>query len=98
MKSSVVKRSMLVATHRTSISLEIAVWEMFKQIAHHRRTTISELAGAIELERRHGNLSSAVRLFVLDYYRDLVSEYENRDRTRDMLAATALQHVATRRH
>ena len=65
MKSLVVKRSIMVAGHKTSVSLEDAFWEGLKEIARGRNTTLSELVGAIDSERRDGNLSSALRLFVL---------------------------------
>jgi predicted DNA-binding ribbon-helix-helix protein len=68
MKSPVVKRSIVVAGHKTSVSLEDAFWEGMKDIAKARRVTLSDLAGGIDSERQHGNLSSAIRLFVLDYY------------------------------
>ena len=69
MKSQIVKRSIVIAGHKTSVSLEDAFWKALKDIAAGRDMTLSELVGAIDAERRHGNLSSAVRLFVLDYYR-----------------------------
>ena len=68
MKSPVVKRSIVIAGHKTSVSLEDAFWRGLKDIALHRRTTLSELVAAIDAERQHGNLSSAIRLFVLDHY------------------------------
>ncbi len=68
MKSPVVKRSIVIAGHKTSVSLEDAFWNALKDIAASRDMTLSELVGAIDAERPHGNLSSAVRLFVLDYY------------------------------
>ncbi|MFY9893232.1 MAG: ribbon-helix-helix domain-containing protein [Xanthobacteraceae bacterium] len=68
MKSQIVKRSIVIAGHKTSVSLEDAFWKALKDIAAGRDMTLSELVGAIDAERRHGNLSSAVRLFVLDYY------------------------------
>jgi predicted DNA-binding ribbon-helix-helix protein len=69
MKSSVVKRSIVIAGHKTSVSLEDAFWRGLKEIAGGRNMTLSCLAAAIEGERRYGNLSSAIRLFVLDHYR-----------------------------
>lgn len=69
MKSPVVKRSIVVAGHKTSISLEDAFWQALKEIARDRRMTLSDLASTIDAERRQGNLSSAIRLFVLDHYR-----------------------------
>jgi predicted DNA-binding ribbon-helix-helix protein len=69
MKSPVVKRSIVIAGHKTSVSLEDAFWKGLKDIAGGRDMTLSDLVAAIDTERRHGNLSSAIRLFVLDHYR-----------------------------
>jgi predicted DNA-binding ribbon-helix-helix protein len=69
MKSPVVKRSIVIAGHKTSVSLEDAFWKGLKEIANGRDMTLSELVATIDTERRHGNLSSAIRLFVLDHYR-----------------------------
>jgi predicted DNA-binding ribbon-helix-helix protein len=69
MKSPVIKRSIVIAGHKTSVSLEDAFWTGLKDVAASRRTTLSELVAAIDTERQHGNLSSAIRLFVLDHYR-----------------------------
>jgi len=68
-KSPVTKRSIVLAGHKTSVSLEDAFWQALKEIAAGRDMTLSELVSVIDAERQHGNLSSAVRLFVLDYYR-----------------------------
>jgi predicted DNA-binding ribbon-helix-helix protein len=72
MKSPVVKRSIVIAGHKTSVSLEDAFWTGLKQIASSREHTLSEMVAAIDLERAHGNLSSAIRLFVLDHYRNMM--------------------------
>lgn len=69
MKSPVVKRSIVIAGHKTSVSLEDAFWKALKEIAGARHVTLSDLVSTIDSERRHGNLSSAIRLFVLDHYR-----------------------------
>jgi predicted DNA-binding ribbon-helix-helix protein len=69
MKSPVVKRSIVIAGHKTSVSLEDAFWTGLKEIAGKRDLTLSDMVATIDQERRHGNLSSAIRLFVLDYYR-----------------------------
>ena len=69
MKSPVVKRSIVIAGHKTSVSLEDAFWTGLKEIAAKRDLTLSDIVAAIDQDRRHGNLSSAIRLFVLDYYR-----------------------------
>jgi predicted DNA-binding ribbon-helix-helix protein len=69
MKSPVVKRSIVVAGHKTSVSLEEAFWNGMKEISGLRDVTLSELVGEIDSKRQQGNLSSAIRLFVLDYFR-----------------------------
>ena len=68
MKSTVVKRSIVLAGHKTSVSLEDAFWEGLKDIAKTRRVTLRDLVGSIDFDREHGNLSSAIRLFVLNHY------------------------------
>jgi len=69
MKSQVVKRSIVIAGHKTSVSLEDAFWKGLKEIAATRNIPLSDLVSTIDNERQHGNLSSAIRLFVLDHYR-----------------------------
>jgi predicted DNA-binding ribbon-helix-helix protein len=68
MKSLILKRSVVIAGHRTSISLEEAFWKELKEIAGLRKMPLSELIGTIDTERTHANLSSAIRLFVLDFH------------------------------
>lgn len=68
MKSPVVKRSIVIAGHKTSVSLEDAFWNGLKDVALSRRMTLSDLVGSIDTERQQGNLSSAIRLFVLEHY------------------------------
>jgi predicted DNA-binding ribbon-helix-helix protein len=68
MRSAVVKRSIVIAGHKTSVSLEAAFWTALKDIAAARQQTLSDLVGAVDAERKQGNLSSAIRLFVLDHY------------------------------
>jgi len=69
MKSPVVKRSIVVAGHKTSVSLEEAFWNGMKEISGERNMTLSELVGEIDGKRQQGNLSSAIRLFVLDHFK-----------------------------
>jgi predicted DNA-binding ribbon-helix-helix protein len=69
MKSPVIKRSIVIAGHKTSVSIEDAFWTALKEIAQARRQSLAELIAAIDGGRRSGNLSSAIRVFVLDYYR-----------------------------
>ncbi len=71
MKSLIVKRSIILDGHKTSISLEDAFWLCLKDIAHNRRTTVSTMIGDIDKFRRQNNLSSAIRLFVLDQVQSL---------------------------
>jgi predicted DNA-binding ribbon-helix-helix protein len=74
MKSLVAKRSIVVEGHKTSVSLENAFWEGLKQIAVGRGMTLSALVASIDAGRQQGNLSSALRLFVLGFYRAQLEE------------------------
>ena len=69
--SQVLKRSIVIAGNKTSVHLEDAFWSAFKEIAATRKIRLSDLVSTIDNERKHGNLSSAIRLFVLDHYRHL---------------------------
>lgn len=69
MRTSIVKHSIMIAGHKTSVSLEDAFWNCLKDIAAKRGLNISGIVSMIDSERRHGNLSSAIRLFVLEHYR-----------------------------
>jgi len=69
MKSLIVKRSVVIAGHKTSISLEDQFWKALKEIAALRNVPLSELVASVDLEREHANLSSAVRLFILEHCR-----------------------------
>ena len=88
MKSPVVKRSIVIAGHKTSVSLEDAFWTGLKEIAAERHVTLSDMVAVIDQDRRHGNLSSAIRLFVLDYYRS----QRDAGRTEPKAAAAAVGH------
>ncbi|MDQ0395237.1 putative DNA-binding ribbon-helix-helix protein [Labrys monachus] len=69
MKSKVIKRSIVIAGHKTSVSLEDAFWETLKELAAARDVTLSDMVAEIDATRSQGNLSSAIRLFVLDNIR-----------------------------
>jgi predicted DNA-binding ribbon-helix-helix protein len=73
MNSTVKKRSIVVDGHKTSISLEDDFWVCLRQIARKRATNLSKLIGMLDAERNGGNLSSTIRVFVLDHYRDNVA-------------------------
>src|SRR5262245_34226112 len=71
-KSLLRKRSVRLYGHNTSLTLEDAFWAALKEIAAAQGTTIVGLIVTIDSERRERqclNLSSAIRLFILDYYR-----------------------------
>ena len=86
MKSPVVKRSIVLAGHKTSVSLEDAFWKGLKEIAGRSLMTLSGLVGTIDSQRQQGNLSSALRLFVLEFYRSQVPEIEGREGLHEMMA------------
>ena len=79
--SGVVKRSVSIAGHRTSVSLEAPFWEALCSIAARRGVSVQALVGAIDADRRDQNLSSAIRVFVLEAVRgpmDRASRGESR--------------------
>jgi predicted DNA-binding ribbon-helix-helix protein len=69
MKSAIVKRSISVGGHKTSVSLEAPFWDGLKEIAERRNLTVSQVVAEIDAHRHQGNLSSTIRLFVLDQAR-----------------------------
>jgi predicted DNA-binding ribbon-helix-helix protein len=73
MKSTIVKRSIVIAGHKTSLSLEDQFWSGLKAIADQRDMNLAKLVTSINSDRRHDNLSSAIRLFVLNYYQSALS-------------------------
>jgi predicted DNA-binding ribbon-helix-helix protein len=70
-KSRVLKRSTVIAGHKTSVSLEDAFWDALREIATARGVTQATLVSTIARDRQQSNLSSAIRLFVLDHYHAL---------------------------
>ena len=70
MKSSIVKRSVVIGGHKTSVSLEEPFWTDLKEIAHAQHVTLSALVSQIDGTREQGNLSSAIRLFVLHHFQE----------------------------
>jgi predicted DNA-binding ribbon-helix-helix protein len=69
MKSLVVKRSIVIDGHRTSVTIEEAFWKGLHEIAHERDMGVNRLIASIDRNRQFANLSSTIRLFVLAYYR-----------------------------
>jgi predicted DNA-binding ribbon-helix-helix protein len=76
---AVVQRSITFGGRKTSVTLEDAFWEALKEIAYSRRMTISDLVREIDAQRRHNNLSSAIRLFVLEFYRSQIPNPADRE-------------------
>lgn len=72
-----VKRSFSIKGHRTSISVEAPFWEALRQAAAAEHVTLAALVGAIDAERGEAGLSSAVRVWVLDYFRKQSAEFES---------------------
>ena len=59
---------------KRSVALEDAFWEGLKEIAQRRRMTASDLIGEINAQRQRDNLSSALRLYVLEFYRSQIPD------------------------
>jgi len=70
----IVKRSVSIAGHRTSISLEEPFWEVLREIAERETLSIQALIGRIDAERDEQNLSSAIRVFVLSDLRNRLGD------------------------
>jgi predicted DNA-binding ribbon-helix-helix protein len=62
----------IIGTRKTSVTLETPFWEALKEIAAMEKLTPGELIDSIDRNRQHPNLSSAIRMYVLDHYRKLV--------------------------
>jgi predicted DNA-binding ribbon-helix-helix protein len=69
MKSAITKRSVVIGGHKTSVSLEEPFWAAVREIAGSQDVTVSSLLRQIDLDRRNSNLSSAIRVFVLQSLR-----------------------------
>jgi predicted DNA-binding ribbon-helix-helix protein len=76
MKTSIVKRSIIIGGHKSSVSLEDPFSNAMKEIAALKGTTLIQIVSQIDENRGHNNLSSAIRLFVLDHYRSLAPAHE----------------------
>lgn len=71
MKSAIHKRSIVLAGHKTSVSLENEFWEALHHIATVKQASLAKVVEEIDSERSHNNLSSAIRIFVFNYFRSL---------------------------
>ena len=90
MKSSVIKRSVVIDGHKTSVSLEDPFWTELKKIAHTQQVTLSDLVSKIEDTREQSNLSSAIRLFVLHHFQ------ERMDVAKPQVSAVAAERTPAR--
>ena len=70
MKSLVVRQSVDINGHHSSVSLEAAFWNALKEIAVAQNISVNGLVSKIDREREAANLSSAIRLFVIGHYRE----------------------------
>jgi predicted DNA-binding ribbon-helix-helix protein len=74
MQSLVIKRSIVLDDRKTSVSLEDAFWKCLRKIAHERKETLCSLVSRIDANRNNANLSSALRLFILEVYKDQLAQ------------------------
>src|SRR5262249_46312290 len=80
MKSAIVKHSVVIDGHKTSISLEDAFWCHLRDIARTHHWPVGKLIAEIDEDRMHNNLSSAIRVFVLEYFREKALRAGNPER------------------
>ena len=74
--SGIKKRSIIIAKHKTSVSIEDEFWAGLREIAKERGQNLSQVIAAINADRGLANLSSAIRLFVLRHYRGQVDQQD----------------------
>jgi predicted DNA-binding ribbon-helix-helix protein len=80
------KRSIVIAGHKTSISLEEAFWKGLRDIAAAKEVTLSDLVESIDKNRQQHNLSSHIRLFVLEYYQAKAAAPNEAEQTNSLTA------------
>lgn len=71
MKSPIIKRSVVIRGHKTSVSLEQPFWDAFRDIAESGRVSTAALLRQVDADRSQANMSSAIRVFVLQHMREL---------------------------
>ena len=72
-KSSVSRHSIVISGRKTSVSLENEFWDGLKESAFARNIRLDTLVTKIDFKRQQANLSSAIRLFVLDFYQSQIT-------------------------
>src|SRR6516165_4955960 len=90
-------KPVIVAGQRKSISLEEAVWQSLKEIADYQDMTLPALVATIDSERNQGKLSSAIRVFVLNFYREQL-EIQNQSESKQQAMEAALHHAVPELH
>ena len=85
-KSAVTKRSVVIGGHKTSVSLEEPFWSEVRAIAESEQITVSNLLRRIDRERSNANLSSAIRVYVLENVRAKVRRLQHRELGEDSYA------------
>ena len=83
------KRSIVIAGHQTSISIEEPFWKGLREIAAAKDMTLSELVASIDKDRRRNNLSSHIRLYVLEYYQAKVATQSEAEQTKSSPTGTS---------
>lgn len=68
MKSAVIKRSIVINGHKTSVSLEDEFWQGLKAMGGELNNSLADIVAEIDAERKNGNLSSAIRIAVFGYF------------------------------
>jgi predicted DNA-binding ribbon-helix-helix protein len=76
--SRIIKRTIIRNGHKSSVSLEDQFWDCLREIAKSKKLTVSKLVEEIDHHRSSYNLSSAIRLFVLEYYQKSFSDRSER--------------------
>ncbi len=94
LRPQVTKRSVVIGGHKTSVSLEDAFWFELRSIAFGLGVHLSQLVASIDSERQHGNLSSAIRLFVFEYCRGTESVRRQNEQVQAVLAGAKRETAA----
>ena len=92
-----VKRSIIIAGQRKNISLEEGIWQSLKEIADYQDMTLPALVATIDSERNQGKLSSAIRVFVLNFYREQL-DIQNQSENRHKAMEAALHNTVPELH
>jgi predicted DNA-binding ribbon-helix-helix protein len=81
MKTAVIKRSIAIYGHKTSVSMEDEFWGGLQEIADYKSVALPALVERIDRDRSTVNLSSAIRIFVFNYFRVRVDKGKRKQNT-----------------